>query len=116
MISASLGVMVLPPRRKGTPTSLQNERDEGISHQPEEPSGTRVRGKVSNLERSEGEGTLVVVRQRPPYARRKDSTRRELWELSMKLESWGPSGRRSTEVDASTVTTTERREGPLEVL
>ena len=87
MTSASLGVMVLPPRRKGMPTSLQNERDDGILQRTVEPSGTMVRVKVSNLERSEGEGTLVVMRQRPPYARQKDSTRRELWELSMKPES-----------------------------
>ena len=87
MTSASLGVMVLPPQRKGMPTSLQNERDEGISHRTVEPSGTMVRVKVSNLERLEGEGTLVVVRQRPPYARQKDSTRSELWELLMKPES-----------------------------
>ena len=86
MTSAFLGVMVLPPRRKGTPTSLQNERDEGISHRTVDSSGTMVRVKASNLERSEGEGTLVVVRQRPPYARWKDSTRRELWKLLMKLE------------------------------
>ena len=116
MTSTSLGIMELPPCRKGTPTSLQNKRDEGISYQTVEPSGTMVRMKVSNLERSEGEGTLVVMRQRPPYARWKDLTRRELWELSMKPESCGPSGRRLTKVDASTVTTMEQREGPLEVL
>ena len=65
MTSASLGVMELPLHRKGTLTSLQNEQDEGIPHWTVEPSGTMVRVKVSNLERSEGKGTLVVMGQRP---------------------------------------------------
>ena len=66
MILASLGVMGLPPQRKGTSMSLQNEQNDGILQQTVDPSGTIEHMKVSNLERSEGEGTLVVVRQRPP--------------------------------------------------
>ena len=116
MTSAFLGVMELPPHRKGTPTSLQNKQDEGISQWTVEPSEMTVRVKVSNLKRSEGEGTLVVVRQRPLYARWKNSTRKKLWELSIKPESCGSSGRRSTEVDASTIMTIEWWEGLLEVL
>ena len=43
-----------------------HEQDKGISQQTVDPSGTIEHMKVSNLERSEGEETLVVVRQSPP--------------------------------------------------
>ena len=66
MILVSLGVMGLPLQRKSMSMSLQNKQDDGISQQTVDSSGTIEHMKVSNLERSEGEGTLVMVRQRPP--------------------------------------------------
>jgi len=97
--------------------SLQNEREDGTSHCTEEPSGTRVRMKVSTLERSEGVGMLVVERHRPPYDRWNDSTIIELERESMRWEICGARGRRATGAAFdSTTTTMDQRKGPLDVL
>jgi hypothetical protein len=96
MREASLGVIAFPFRMKGTLTSLQKEREEGTSHRTVEPSGTIVRTKVSTLESSAGEGTAVVVRQRPPYDKRWDSTMIELLRESTWRAICGARGRRDT--------------------
>jgi len=73
--------------------------------------------KVSTLERSEGVGTLVVERHRPPYNRQKDSTIIELGRESMRWEICRARGRRATRAAFdSTTTTMDQQEGPLDVL
>jgi len=73
--------------------------------------------KVSTLERSEGVGTLVVERHRPPYNRQKDSTIIELRRESMRWEICGVRERRATgAVFDSTTTTIDQQEGPLDML
>jgi len=97
--------------------SLQNEREDGTSHRTEESLGTRVRTKVSTLERSEGVETLVVERHRPLYDRWKDSTIIELGRESMRQEICGARGRRATGAAFdSTTTTMDQWEGPLDML
>jgi len=117
MASASFEVMGLSCRMNGTPISLQNNQDDGISHCTTEPLGTRVRTKVSTLERSEGEGTAVVVRHKPLYDSRNDSTMVVLCSASIWWDICGARERRSTGADFNSATTMmDQREGPLDVL
>ena len=110
MREASFELMELPLHRNGTPMSLQNECEDGTSHHTEEPSGTRVRMKVSTLERSEGVGMLVVERQ-------KDLTIIELERELIRQEICGARGRRAIRAAFDlTMTTMDRRKGPLDVL
>jgi len=117
MASASFEVMGLMCQMNGTPISLQNDQDDGISHRTTEPSGTRVRTKVSTLERSEGEGTVVVVRHKPPYDSQNDSTMIALCSASIWQDTCGARKRRSTKAAFDlTMTTMDQQEGPLDVL
>jgi len=106
MKEAFFELMGLPPHKNGTPMSLQNERKDGTLHRTEEPLGMRVHTKVSILERSEGGGTLVVERQRPPYDRRKDSTIIKLGRVLMRQEVCGMRGRRAIRAAFNSTTTT----------
>jgi len=97
--------------------NLQNEHEGRTSHHTEEPLGMRVHTKISTLERSEGVGTLVVERHRPPYDRRKDLTIIELGRESMRQKICGARGRRATKAAFNlTMTTMDQQEGPLDML
>jgi len=97
--------------------SLQNEHEDGTLYRTEESSGTRVRMKVSTLERSEGVKILMVERHRPLYNRQKDSTIIELGRESMRQEICEARGGRATRAAFdSTTTTMDQQKGLLDML